>query len=421
MVPQRDWIIDNLIANELKRRGHNACVRNYLNDGRTAIIAEKPDVCIVPVVRCEYTRDFVTRLKSWGVTVIARRSEAGVSRKQFEKMSETWQLDQLGRYEYKNVIDLELVWSREFADILIENGKIDRGQERIIGGITLDPYFHLDTKKDIESQREQDSKTFSELHGFDQNKKTILFSTGFVCADHPEYVLPEAKVGDPIHAELYQRDNNYRKMWVSAIRKLAQTGKYNILVRPHHGEEMSAYTVGLGVVVSNAGSAADALLNSDILVHAGSTMAVEAHLLGKPAFNFGNTSQDELIRDVSPSCETDEDLFAALETVELGKTNACISTLEDLKQHFYGEIDGKAHVRCADAVCEFSPGSKSIPKYWPKDELQDYSSDSVVKLSDCPITYCNSCKKPFQNLTGRSRVPCPHCGISVTTNIHLCG
>lgn len=422
MVEQRDWNIDQLITNELCKRGHKAVLRKYTQDGRIAVVVEKPDVCIVPVVRCEYTRDFVTRLKQWGVKVIARRSEAGVSKTQYNKLPRALQLDQIGRYEYKDLVDMELVWSQEFADILIAEGKIRPEQVRVIGGISTDIYFQNDIVEQMMGLRETKKEDFFKQQGFDLNKKLLLFCTGFVHADLNGYSLPEAPVGDPIHRYLQDRDIGYRKNWVWSITKLAETNKYNIMLRLHHGECVSKYNVPNSVVVSNEGNAADVLLNCDCLIHAGSTMAVEAHLLNKPAFNFGNTAQDELIRDVSPAVETTENLFNALDSMAWGKSNALIESVEDLKKHFYGEIDGNAHKRVVDAVCEFNIQSSvhTIPEKWPEDELKDYSSDGVVKVKDSAIINCPACKKPFQNLTKNKRVPCPHCGLAVDTDFGVC-
>jgi len=57
MVPSRDWIVDTMIADAVKERGHEVFLRKFLSDDRTAVIKERPDVAVIPVIRCEYTRD----------------------------------------------------------------------------------------------------------------------------------------------------------------------------------------------------------------------------------------------------------------------------------------------------------------------------------------------------------------------------
>jgi len=415
MVPQRDWIVDNMIADAVKARGHDACVRKFLADDRTAIVIERPDVVVLPVVRCQYTRDLATRLKQWGVKVIARRSEAGVSRKRYDTLSKIWRDDQIGRYEYKDIIDLELVWGREFADVLIAEGKVMPEQIRCIGGITLDPYFRWNLAKEsakIFCSRQQ----WFDKHKLDPLKRTIFFVTGFVHADKTDFTLPEAPVGDPIHGELQHRDETLRVLWVRAIEKLSRSGKWNIVVRPHHGEQMDVYnSLNHGVCVSTEGSAGESLFHSDLMVHAGSTMAVEAHILKKPALRFGNTAQDELVGDISPKFGTIDQLIAAIVSATFGESNAKIKTLSDLEKSFFGKIDGKAHERCADAICEFGTQETTIPDEWPSDELQDYGSPDVVAINpEAQIVYCRACKKGSQNFTDNPSWRCPHCGIMIT-------
>jgi len=419
MVPQRDWLIDTMIADAVKAKGHSACVRKFLADDRTAVIHEKPDVVVIPVVRCEYTRDLATRLKSWGVKVIARRSEAGVSRTQYERLSPTWKLDHIGRYDYKDLIDLELIWSRQFADILVEEGKVREKQVRVIGGITLDPYFKWDLVSHSAKVWTQTKDEWLESKGFDPEKKTLYFVTGFVHAERPEYTLPEAPLNDPIHQELHERDKKIRSDWLEAIDCLSRFGQYNILVRPHGGEDIGVYW-GLdhGVCVSTDGSAGEGLYYSDCMIHSGSTMAVEAHLLRKPAFRFGNTAQDDLIGSISPDVKDVSALYEAIAGAPFGRSNASIQSFEDLEKNFYGPIDGRAHERCAEAICEFEAQQKTIPSVWPVEELQDYTSEGVIKINPAvPVVYCRACQKGSQNLTGQSSWRCPHCSIMITKKL----
>lgn len=418
MVAQRDWIVDNMIADAVKAKGHDAVVRKFLRDDRTAIVVEKPDVCVIPPVRCEYSRDLAVRLKQWGVKVIARRSEAGVSRKQYDKLKRTWQLDHIGRYSYKKTIDLELVWSREFADILIDEGMVRPDQVRIIGGITLDPYFKWDLAENSAKVFTSNREEWLCKRNLDPQKRTLYFVTGFVHAVRPVYTLPEAPLGDPIHAELHQRDLRLRTMWIDAVCRFAETDRYNVILRPHHGEDHSVYDPcrRAGAYVSVEGSAGENLYFSDLLVHAGSTMAIEAHLLKKPAFSLGSTAQDDMIGDVSPYCDSIEELTVAIQQAVYGQSNAKIKTLKDLEKSFYGPIDGKAHQRCAEVICEFGvQDNKKIPNAWPEDELRDYTSPGVVKIDmKFPLVYCQACKKASQNMTGQISYRCPHCSIMIT-------
>ena len=421
MVPERDWITDGFICEELKKLGHTALLRKYLQDGRSAVILERPDVVVLPVVRCQYTRDFAIRLKGWGVKVVARRSEAGVTRRMFDNMPRHQKVNQLGRYEYKDLVDMELVWGREFADILIDNGMIRSEQVRLIGGITLDAYYRLDVPemmRKIAGTRED----YFKKHGFNPAKKTLFFVAGFKTADFsPDYNLPEAEPGDPIHKELYEKDRAGRNAWIEALNYISDTvkDKYNILLRPHPGELLSEYQDKLpkDIVVSLDGNAAEGLVHCDILIHAGSTMAAEAHLLNKPAVNYFGNAEDEIIGGISPKIDTPDELLDYIESVDFSKSNASIKDLTELEQ-FYGKVDGGASTRAAYAINEFSGCAieTSIPDSWPDKELGDYETEFAKRAKNLPQTMCIACKKPFFNLSKSTRVQCPHCSISVTVS-----
>lgn len=425
MSPARDWTIDEQIGLELTKMGHQAVLRQFLQDGRDAVVIEKPDVALIPVVRCPYTRDFARRLKQWGVKVVARRSEAGVSGRAYEKMPRHLQLNQVGRYPYDDYVDMELVWGREFADVLIRENVIRADKIRLIGGIGLDIYFSSDCGRrirDLAGTRE----SFIGENKLDPSKRILFWAGGFKMADvNPDYTLPEAPVGDAIHGQLHRRDVDGRRVWLDALRQLyAKHGhEYNFFVRPHPGETCSRYTDELpaGIRVSLAGGVAAPLVHCDVLIHAGSTLAVDAHVLCKPAFNFYGAAEDDVIGDVSPKCQTTAELDQCLKEVTLGKSNALIASIHDLER-FYGVIDGQACKRVAQAVHEFADADirTVIPGRWPEDEFNDYTTRGVMKLAKVPILYCQACKKPFQVLNGDNHVPCPHCSIAVKINQFTC-
>jgi len=420
MVPSRDWDIDAQICAELKALGHIPILRKYLQDGRDAVVIERPDLVLVPPVRCPYTRDFATRCKQWGMKVVARRSEAGVSHAMYEKLDRDARINQIGRYDYNDCIDMELVWGREFAEILVAEEKVEGSKVRIIGGISLDRYLdrYAERLKTLVGTR----KAFFEQTGFDPKKKTLLWACGFKFADiNPDYNLPEAMPGDPIHRKLYDRDMDSRQHWLRAMKQLwpRYKDRFNFLVRPHPGEIHAQYAsqLPLEMRIDTNASVAQAIYFCDVLIHAGSTLAVDAHVLGKPALSFYGCADDDLIGNVSPRCSTVTGLSRLLDSLILGRSNASIDSLHDLEP-FYGPIDGKACKRVARAVHEFSSTQFDlhIPKRWPEQELNDYSTPGVIKLRKLPIRYCQTCGKPFQVLDGQNRIACPHCGISTTVN-----
>jgi len=405
---QRDWVLDTFIAEHLQEMGHDAVVRKYLQDGRDAIILEKPDVVVLPPVRCAYTRDFAQRLKDWGVSVVVRRSEAGVSREKFNSLDAMWRTDHLGRYEYDSLIDAECIWGPEFAEILVERGKVSAHKVHIVGGVTLDPYFRYDIKEAVEKARTLECENPG---------KVILFAAGFLHADNsPDYSLPEAPYKDPIHGVLVERDRKIRDLWFEVIPEIAK--HHNVLLRPHPGENLDKYQCLYGiknVYIDNSLETAAALKVADFLVHCGSTMAVEAHLLDMPSAMLGDTSQDDVIGTLAPRVENAREL---LDLIEKAKgTTARIKDLSELEESFYGPIDGQATRRIATVVDEVAKSRKkapNIPQQWPQEEMANYTTPGVEKIDHEEVWRCICCKKLYVNATGWRMRPCPHCGIATT-------
>ena len=75
---QRDELIDQIFAEELRKYGHEVVVRNYIMGGRESIIYDQPDIVIHPMAGGEYKIDFLQKCKEWGIRSIVRRGEAGM-------------------------------------------------------------------------------------------------------------------------------------------------------------------------------------------------------------------------------------------------------------------------------------------------------------------------------------------------------
>jgi len=409
MCPQRDWVLDTFIAEYLNEMGHDAVIRKYIPDGRDAVTIEKPDVVVLPPIRCNYTYDFAQRLKAWGVSIVVRRSEAGVSRKKFDSLEAMWQEDHLGRFKYGPLIDAECVWGPEFAQILIDHQRVSEDKVHIVGGVTLDPYFKYDIKEAVGKAKTIECKNPG---------KVILFASGFLHADHREdFSLPEAPYNDPIHRVLVNRDKAVRDLWIAVMKETAK--HHNVIFRPHPDENLSQYSELMGIenlYIDREMGTAVVLKCCDFLVHAGSTMAVEAHLLDKPTAMLGDTSQDDLIGTISPKVNSVGDLLKVIE--KSNGSNARIKDLSELEESFYGPIDGQATRRVAnvvDMVAREKKNKPEIPNSWPKEELRNYETPGVKKIDHDEVWRCICCKKLFVNSTGSTYRPCPHCGIASTT------
>ena len=415
LASQRDEYIDNMLADELRKYGHEVIIRSYINSARESICYEKPDIIIHPMVGGEYKMDTVQKCKEWGVEVIVRRGEAGMGLEQFRDLDDNRKKIHLGNWDYSPYVDLELVWGCEFAEVLADNGHMAAMKIKPCGAFAFDPYFKPDFKKNDDINR----------------KKTILFATGFSTADcNPEYVecgLPE---GSSYHGELQKLHSEARENWLYAIGQLVkwfgEDWAFELKVRP--GEQATEYTDKVPSCVKihpQDTASSEVLRNVDILVHSGSTLAIEAHLLDIPSFNFCNVNPDPLLSKVSPTAYSYIELEFLLCRATPGKSNINDDVFCQLQDHLYGRIDGKACVRAAEFIQEHLLGldieiplgqetKNTIPDTWPK-EAKYFTEDIGVHLErkeGATRWACPCCRKIFWGKQ-LGYCNCPYCNMKI--------
>jgi len=380
---QRDKYIDEMLAEKLRGKGHDVVVRNYVYGARESICYEKPDLIIHPMVGGEYKMDTVEKCHQWGIHVIVRRGEAGQGREQFDALDDNRKDLILGHWDYSPYVDLELVWGNEFADIIAEQGWMPRNKLKACGAFAFDPYF--EKTDDIPIER----------------KPTILFATGFSTADSmPGYCETGLPEESDYHNELHKIHLEARTVWFEMIDRIVKNHSdewdFELKVRP--GETALVYKdkVPACVKIHSEGTPSSTVLRSvDVLVHSGSTLAIEAHLLNVPSFNFFNVNPDPLLSKVSQMTWLWKDLdFAIKRVLKEKRTNINEAVYQELINHLYGEIDGKA---CDRAACEIDDYTnkalktyKNIPSTWPKepkyfidDGIQLEKQEGLIRWS-CP-------------------------------------
>jgi len=406
---QRDRFIDNLLAAELKAYGHEVKVRNYIYGGRESVCYEKPDVVIHPMPGGQYKYDFIQRCKEWGLEVIVRRGEAGLGREQFDVLSEDRKKIIIGNWDYSPYVDLELTWGQEFTDIIAEQGWMPAEKMKVCGAFAFDPYFKPDCKRNTNHER------------------TILFATGFsTCDCRSEYCecgLPEES---DYHKEIYTIHRKARDEWISAIKELVKwfggNWKFELKVRP--GEMTDEYERELPVEVKVhplRSSSSEVLGNVDILVHSGSTMAIEAHLMGIPSFNFCNVNPDPLLSRVSPSLGNYRELEWNLNRVNICQSNINESVFSELQEHLYGRIDGKACERAAGYIDEHIRNKDiktNIPNVWPR--IPKYHDDKdrvhLEKQEGDSRWLCPCCRISYYAKPG-GITRCPYCSMQIEMTV----
>lgn len=398
--PVRDPITDDCLSAALREKGHHVWRRNYLNADKEMVIYIKPDVIVMPEIRCEYSLDFAKQCKEWGCQIVVRPCEVGISEESIDGITEDYRKAIFGEnWPVNDHIDLMLCWGEKMKDLFVKHGGIDESKMAVVGGIAFDQFFLPPCPDKIERTE----------------MKRVLFATGFAYADrNADYSVPEAKQGDPLHLEMVKADREGRSKWFKAIKQFwAERGdKWEIWVKPHPGEMEQVYKAVLKDTVEIAPHLPPVrgLKYVDCVVHAGSTMAYEAHLQNMPAINFGNVCQDVVVSKISPNVDTIEGLVDAIDTLDLAKSNANPEVIEQLERDYYGTVDGKASERAADIIDALPDTKTSIPDEWPPSHEMKYKSTGVLK--NVEQWHCKACEHQYFIQGPREMVKCPFCGIA---------
>ena len=398
---QRDWQVDSILATELRKLNFEVRQADFLPHSRQHILFYKPDIIIGPEVRCEYTVDIAANCSKWGVVFVAKRTEGGAARAAWDKMGKDEKATVVSAWPYD--VDLEIVWSQDFADLVAEFGWLKKEKIFAVGAMPFDAYFN------------------EPIPPRPPGRKAILFATGWGHADrNPHYNVPEAPFESSIHADAYNRHVKGRGVWIEMLKKA-----YNMLpgwdffIRPKVGEYPKPYQDALGgrVKIVMPCPAKIALVNTDVLIHAGSTMGIEAHLMNMPAFSFCgliNQVPGYEYPHVSPDTENADELLGWIRKCDLGKSNANPESIKKLEKDFYGTIDGKACQRAAQRIKEIPLRPTSVPDVWPE-SLREYDVPGAAKQTFNWI--CEACGRITYMLEPRDMAKCLHCGISLARRL----
>jgi surface carbohydrate biosynthesis protein len=403
-LPTRDDVVDTMLTQELKNMGHMVWKGSILVAARENILTLKPDVVILPEIRCRYTAAMVNNLTSWGVQTVIKRCEAGANWTMYNAMPECDRITLFGQYDYDAT--LELVWGDEFAKILKD--KHGKQNVKTIGAIVFDPYF---------LPRPPIPKA--------TDKKTMLWATGFVYADrHSDYCAPEVDMGDYRHNKWWRQCRDGRAKYIDAIKELQKEmgDEWYFFIRLKCGESPVEYQQRLGdtVILTPGEPVVASLMRTDLVIHAGSTMAYEAHMMdiptlsyyGYPVIGYEGKSSEYLPLHIAPKTQSLDQLKKMIKSVKLGKSNANLDIIKQLDKEYYGQVDGKAHKRAAEAINELPPCNPQIPDQWPETPLGTWPIGHDV-WPQAEQWVCNACHKPFWAKPGHDMRPCPWCGVSL--------
>jgi len=390
----RDLHLDKKMGGHLTDFGHTVRYGSIVATARKDTLQFKPDVVVVPEARCEYVRDYVKLVRKWGCRAVIRRTEPGFTKKNPD--SDEDKLHCIGNWPYE--ADLEIVWCEEFADILKANKNVICKNVKAAGGFAFDPYFPPPKKHRT-------------------NKPLALFVTLWDYADRrPDYCVPELPFGHPIHAEKYWLCRNGRDKWLEEIQRcVKEYPSWDFAIKVHPAEHPTEYEnvfKDTNVKIYHREFACDVLPKASVLIHAGSTMAIEAHLLKIPAIQFANYS-NTLVNKISPTVEK-----VSLKDLKLNESNANTEVIKELEQTFYGKIDGNACKRAAVYINEIKPQKTKVPDVWPVNEFSYETPGTFQRLEwemgRMDIIQCVGCYNIIYIRPELKLVKCPWCAIALT-------
>ena len=399
--PLRDTEPDRLLLEALEKKGFMMFFAHYLQRDRVTILSVRPDIVVLPEIRCEYTLDFARQLKAWGIQIVVRLCEVGITDPSVEKIEADYRTAIFGNWDYSDCVDLMLAWGPKTKGLQVKYGHLPEEKIVAVGGLGFDPYFA--------------ARPLSPMIKPDY-KKIVLFATGFAYADrNPEYSIPEAKPEHDIHKRVVERDIAGRKIWLEGMEKFhARFGNnWNMAVRVHGGEREETYLEAMKgkLMAIPALSTCLALQGVDAVIHCGSTLAFEAHLCNLPALNFANITPDALVAAISPQCPTIEDLLEDFAALDLKKSNADPWAVAELKHKWFGPVDGKVAERAADAIAALPDAKALIPNTWPPAPEEAKYLTPGVTLTGFQWQ-CAACQKMSFTAAGREMIKCPWCGIA---------
>jgi len=227
--------------------------------------------------------------------------------------------------------------------------------------------------------------------------------------------VPELPYGHPIHAEKYWICRNGRDKWLEEIKRCVKDYPlWDIAIKVHPAEHPTEYEEvfkDTKVKIYHREFAVDVLPKASVLIHAGSTMALEAHLLKIQAVQFANYA-DVLINSVSPTVDKVE-----LDKIKLNESNANTKIIKRLEETFYGKIDGHACKRAAVYINEVKPRKTAIPNIWPENEIS-YETPGTYKrlnwdMGEMDIVQCVGCYNILYIKPELKLMKCPWCAIAL--------
>ena len=202
----------------------------------------------------------------------------------------------------------------------------------------------------------------------DFSRPLVMFNGSFSWAN-PQFMKPD-KEADLLVRSGFDRDFVLRSQQLQrgtmvglarlANNMAARFPKVTFVYRPHPFEGMEVYEklllLGRNLFLVRAGPVGGWLLNASAVVQRGCSTAIEAGMVGVPAFSpswLPVPFRLDAPESVSIQCGSEEEMFAQLEELLAGRLrlpSELSANLERVIADWFHRVDGQAHERVATAV-----------------------------------------------------------------------
>jgi len=346
--PQRDKLIDTLLAEKLMALGHKVLIQQMPFGARDAVLKMQPDIAIIPPIRSVFSYDFCAALCALGIGAVIRHIEPSCDQSDLKTMGESWR--KVLVIKRPENVQLELMWGNVEANYVKKH--YPKMNIAAVGAFVCHVY-----KDSRLGERVATCDEFIEKHKFNANRKTLLISSPWglldIESDYPGQSFLSC-----------MSDKQGRDIWINMVKQVsAALGKdWNILLTLHPNLDIDLYNKALeNIEIDTDSTATELLFHSDALIHAGSTMALEMHILDKPALQFGDVNSLDLpdgnwwqrrgvsISQISPFYTAAERLIDAIKQLPAG-SNANQEAVKDLEKGRYGLMDGNATNRAVELI-----------------------------------------------------------------------
>ncbi len=394
--PQRDKLIDNLLAEELKKLGNEVHVKDTPFNARSSVLELKPDIVVHPPLRNQFAYDFVKTLGDWGIGVAVRHIEPSCDKQDIESMAPNWK--NIILMKRLDTINLELIWGQDEVDFVKE--RLNPPYPVVSCGAFVADLYKGEHKASLLSRQ-----GFNAKYKFDPQKKNLLISSPWGLMD-----IESDRVGQS--SVVWIQDKEARTAWLKMACFVAESlsDKWNILITLHPDLDINTYQEALkdtGVYIDITTTATELLKNSDLLIHSGSTLAIEMHWLDRPSLQFGDVNMIELpdgnwwqgadlpISKVSQIFKDGGKLVKAITKCD-SKSNANINAIKDLEKGRYGSMDGQATKRAAKLIDKIKGKFKFA---WPPSPM-NYNSVWAVREPEYILqpVICLVCDNKFYGI-----------------------